>query len=111
MRIYTQGLKTVMGTCLLCFYSCRDEDEKNPVQYIQFIHQCLIKICGEKKLPMQGLKYDGGPEVKCHAHILRCVTYENGEPLQEETTTMRCPTCRKKYDINDLLVSPEQVRY
>ncbi len=105
-----------MGTCLtivLCFYSCRDE--KDPVQYIQFIHQeCLSKICDEKNLPMQGLKYYGGPEVKCKeegrscpADILCCVRYEDGKPSEEETTKMKCPTCLTMYDINDLLVSPK----
>ncbi len=76
---------------------------KTPQEYISFIHQeFLLKIC--KESGFEGLKYRGGPELKCdkcHETVLmESVCYINGEGSEEAKITVRC--CPgDSHDINE----------
>ena len=86
----------------------RVEDEKTPIEYIEFIHKKLVSICQESGL--QGLKYFGGPEVTCKGckkrRVLRCVTYGIGTnaDVKKVVAHPNCFFCKgKRYDVNKLL--------
>lgn len=84
-----------------------------PVQFINIIHEkYLYKICKESGL--EGLAYYGAPEVKCKCGLeLRCVEYDNGKEIivTKECGEVQCTICKKKYDVNSLMVSDILVLY
>ncbi len=66
---------------------------------MNFIHQeFLLRIC--KGSGFEGLKYCGGPELKCgvcdKTVIMPSVCYENGEGSEEAEKTVQCDN----HDIN-----------
>lgn len=50
---------------MIIHYFFREKSDKNLVDYIAFVQDCLLKICKEKESGLLGLKYYGGPEVIC----------------------------------------------
>ncbi len=79
-----------------------DDNVKTPQEHINFIHQEFLKIC--KGSGFKGLKYRGGPELKCakckKTVIMESVCYENGEGSKEAEKTVRhCPG--DNHDINE----------
>ena len=82
------------------------QQEKKPLDYIQFIHNYLLQICKDSRL--EGLVYHGGPEVKCKnkrcgVQTLCCVEYYNGDVMLEPTDKPKC-ICSKEYDLDYLPV-------
>ncbi len=80
-----------------------DDKIKTPQEHISFIHRkFLLKICKESNF--EGLKYRGGPELKCttckNTVIMPSVCYENGEGTKDADKTVRC--CPDdNHDINE----------
>ncbi len=84
------------NVCILC----RDDNVKTPREHIH--QKFLFKIC--KGSDFKGLKYRGGPELKCNkCHktvLMESVCYENGEGSKEAKKTVRhCPG--DNHDINE----------
>lgn len=75
-----------------------------PVEYIDIIHKYLCEICEDSSL--EGLAYQGGPEVKCKDCeewvMLHYVEYPSD---RKENDPVECPLCLAEYDINQLMVS------
>ena len=91
---------------LIINFIFRVEDEKTPIEYIEFIHKKLVSICQESCL--QGLKYFGGPEVTCKGckkrRVLHCVTYDPNADVKDVVAHPNCFSCKgKRYDVNKLL--------
>ncbi len=76
---------------LRIFYSY--DKIKTPQGHISFIHQkFLLKIC--KESGFEGLKYHGGPELKCkmceNTVLMESVFYGDGKGSKEAEITVRC---------------------
>ena len=84
------------------------ENKKKLLDYIQFIHKSLFKICEDSRL--EGLVYHGGPDVPCENELcghqtLHCVTYDGNKKVElKPASEPVCKKCKKKYDIDQLLV-------
>ncbi len=76
---------------------------ETPQKHINFIHQeFLLKIC--KESGFEGLKYRGGPELKCHMRhktvLMESVCYKDGKGSKEAKKTVQC--CPgEDHDINE----------
>ncbi len=75
---------------------------KTPQEHINFIHQEFLKIC--KGSDFEGLKYCGGPELKCgvckKTGLMKSVFYKDGKGTKEAEKTVRC--CPgDNHDINE----------
>ena len=89
----------------------RTKDDNKLSQHIEYIHKnYLSRICIESEF--QGLKYYGGPIVKCQCEeegILECVSFtineEGIETIPELTTTKECETCFTEHNVDQLLLS------
>ena len=78
-----------------------------PVEFITIMHEkFLYEICKESGL--KGLAYYGAPDVKCKCgKELHCVEYKNGKEktfVTSESGKVKCTRCRKKCDVNALMV-------
>ena len=94
---------------MLCA-SIRTKDGDKPSQHIVNIHKnYLSRICRESEF--QGLKYYGGPIVKCRCRedILKYVSFimneDGSSTIQELQTTIVCERCFTKHDVDQLLLS------
>ncbi len=97
------GFTTISPNNIIYMYS--DKKIKTPREHISFIHQrFLLKICKAKGSGFEGLKYCGGPELKCGTRkntvIMESVCYENGEGSEEAKITVQC-SAGHIHDINE----------
>ena len=86
-------------------YYFRSKKKEKGYEYIQFIHECLRKICKDSRL--EGLEYHGGPKCPhpdCKDETLPCVRYVDSETAVS-TCKPECRRCLGDFDAIELLVS------
>ena len=92
------------------WYIYRTEHKAKRSEHFFKIHDYLRSICAESHL--QGLKYFGGPEVKCKcqgsdskpvARVLKFTEYDGETQICKKETEVKCRKCFQVFKLDEVI--------